>query len=390
MLEALPNDGFELFRADASGAVMVKNINTEEFGSSQPKAIDFHGMVYKGYLYFNAYEPSHGDALWKTDGTTQGTTMVKDIYPGSDDNKGYIGVMKVFNDFLYFTADDGTPGLDLWRSDGTESGTIKVKDFAGGIVGNFHQLEEKLYFIGNDGIHGNELWETDGTEEGTTLVQDFYPGPSLGVYEIMVFEDKIYLGASDGTLGYELYAYAPYDCIGPEITGQPSGGTFGEGENIILTVNATGDGLTYQWQKYYEDIPGAINSTLSILNINPSDAGEYTCRVKNSCTTVTSAEASVVVGVPTGLQIFPHDESNVFAISPNPANQWIKIEKKDPGTYPETVISVFNMKGVLLIQDKLNRSHLLMDVAGLPPGLYIVLFQTSGLTTKSLKLTIQR
>jgi ELWxxDGT repeat protein len=36
-----------------------------------------------GYLYFQASDGSNGDELWKSDGTSSGTTVVKDIYPGS-------------------------------------------------------------------------------------------------------------------------------------------------------------------------------------------------------------------------------------------------------------------------------------------------------------------
>ena len=37
-----------------------------------------------GTLYFDANDGTHGDELWKTDGTAAGTVMVKDIDPGSD------------------------------------------------------------------------------------------------------------------------------------------------------------------------------------------------------------------------------------------------------------------------------------------------------------------
>ena len=56
---------------------LVKDINT--FGSSYPA--DF--CVCNGLLFFSATDSSHGDELWKTDGTTAGTVMVKDINPGS-------------------------------------------------------------------------------------------------------------------------------------------------------------------------------------------------------------------------------------------------------------------------------------------------------------------
>ena len=36
-----------------------------------------------GITYFRATDPVYGSELWKTDGTSAGTVLVKDMYPGS-------------------------------------------------------------------------------------------------------------------------------------------------------------------------------------------------------------------------------------------------------------------------------------------------------------------
>lgn len=389
MAEGNPaTDGFELFKADQGGASMVRNINPVEFGGSQPNAVDFHGMVYKGELYFNAYERTHADALWKTDGTEAGTIMVKDIYPGSNEEKGYIGVMKVYKDYLYFTADDGTPGIDLWRTDGTESGTVKVKDFGGGVSGNFHELDGKLYFIGNDGSYGNELWVTDGTEEGTNMVEDFNPGASLGVGGIIVFEGRIFL-SGNGPSGYELYAYTPIDCEAPQIITHPSGDTINEGETIILSVVATGDALAYQWQKDNIDIPGANAPSFTINDATADDNGAYTCHISNTCTTVTSMKASVVVENII-LAAEEADKNNAFAIFPNPANEWLRITMNIPKGNKETFISVFNMQGLRVMEGIVDINQDILNVGYLPPGFYQIIIRSSPSIAGSSRFSILR
>ena len=88
-----------------------------------------------GTLYFSAYDDDHGSELWKSDGTESGTTLVRDIYPGTSEyygssypNSSYPMYKEELNGMLYFVAYDEEHGRELWRSDGTESGTVLVMD----------------------------------------------------------------------------------------------------------------------------------------------------------------------------------------------------------------------------------------------------------------------
>jgi len=51
--------------------------------------------------------------------------LVKDINPGGDSYPQYLTNV---NGTLFFTADDGIHGWELWKSDGTTAGTLMVKD----------------------------------------------------------------------------------------------------------------------------------------------------------------------------------------------------------------------------------------------------------------------
>ena len=91
-----------------------------------------------------------------------------------------------YNGIILFVGNDGVHGNELWRTDGTTSGTWMVKDIRSGIASSGLTLDIStksavfqngfLFFSANDGIHGNELWRTDGTSSGTVLANDIQPG----------------------------------------------------------------------------------------------------------------------------------------------------------------------------------------------------------------------
>lgn len=171
--------GTELWKTDGTenGTVLVKNINPNLRENSDPAGF----TVFKGALYFRANDGTSGMELWKTDGTADGTVRVKDINVGGDSNPTSL---IVFNDTLYFQADDGVNGIELWKSDGTETGTTLVRDINNGGSSNpseFSVINGVFYFEADDGVNGRELWKTDGTSDGTVLLEDTCPGQCSGL-----------------------------------------------------------------------------------------------------------------------------------------------------------------------------------------------------------------
>jgi RNA polymerase sigma factor (sigma-70 family) len=200
--------GQELWKSDgtAEGTVLVKDIAAGPRNSNPCLLTDVNGT-----LFFTADDGVHGRELWKSDGTAAGTKMVKDIRPGRAGGfpEEWMGNLTNVNGTLFFMADDGVHGLELWKSDGTEEGTVLVKDIhpgphssvewrrpgdtappglgkvaAPGSTVTRHGLGSEtlavvngtLFFVADDGKHGYELWRSDGTPGGTFLVKDIAPG----------------------------------------------------------------------------------------------------------------------------------------------------------------------------------------------------------------------
>ena len=213
--------GDELWISDGTSAntALLRDIKTAPTRDSLDESASYIAAAINGTTFFTADDGIHGSELWKTDGTTAGTVMVKDILPGRQGS--FPSAAVAVGGTLYFVADDGVHGSELWKSDGTAAGTVLVKDIAapgaavGSVLGSFPDwltaLGSTLVFAADDGVNGRELWASDGTAAGTRMIADINVQPGgQGTFgsrpsRLTRFGSSILFAADDGVHGDELW-----------------------------------------------------------------------------------------------------------------------------------------------------------------------------------------
>jgi O-glycosyl hydrolase len=99
---------------------------------------------------------------------------------------------------------------------------------------------------------------------------------------------------------------------GATITAQPRSQTVAVGSNALFAVTAGGTApLGYQWQFNNTAIPSATNTSLTLANVQSTQAGNYTVIVTNSTAAATSAVAVLTVLVPPAIGTQPASQSVV-------------------------------------------------------------------------------
>jgi ELWxxDGT repeat protein len=203
------SEGTELWVTDGTdaGTALVKDINPGPTGS-YPGVSGVRGMISlgDGRALFGAEDSLHGRELWISDGTEAGTTLLADLapgtisyYPGSSESPASgnpANFTALAPGRILFTASDPEHGNELWITDATAEGTHLVADlwpgnaipYSGANPAANSSSPGQILPLGNgralvsadDGVHGREFWVTDGTAEGTSLLADIWPGGGSG------------------------------------------------------------------------------------------------------------------------------------------------------------------------------------------------------------------
>lgn len=207
--------GAEMWVSDGTvaGTSIVKDIGPGSGGISIIDGNDDYQVDGRDVIFLSLSDGTHGYEPWITDGTSAGTFLLKDINPNGDSNPNSFGAV---SGSFYFSADNGSIGEELWVTDGTEAGTRLVADInqttpdASSSPGGFFQVGGKTLFFADDGIHGLELWTTDGTEQGTQLFLDLNAGVEDGSDGVavsdLIFNGRALFIGNDGQTGLELWA----------------------------------------------------------------------------------------------------------------------------------------------------------------------------------------
>lgn len=186
---------------------LVKDINTStnsyphsyfNFISQSP----FTFPVLNGISYFVADDGVHGAELFRSDGSKDGTYIVKDLFAGPASSNP-VNITIAGSNIFFITNDsaknDGSK--NLWVSDGTASGTRLVKKFS--YLYQSMALGNSLYFINNS----TQLWKSDGTEQGTVMLFDFSKPPFNGdaIGSIYIVNGRIFFTGSSHNFNNNQY-----------------------------------------------------------------------------------------------------------------------------------------------------------------------------------------
>jgi len=170
-----PSFGRELWATDgtSNNTVLVKDICSGSCSSNPTNLTNVNGTL------FFSVDGVFGPDLWKSDGTPAGTVLVKVLCPTAPTDLGRCDAFNFtnVNGTLFFTLDPNVNccNFQLWKSDGTDQGTVLVKDMTPSDLTN---LNGTLFFSASIGVEFG-LWKSDGTANGTVLVKAVCGPPGL-------------------------------------------------------------------------------------------------------------------------------------------------------------------------------------------------------------------
>jgi ELWxxDGT repeat protein len=199
--------GTSVWRSDGTpaGTVPVGDFHPVS-GQYSPNQLTAAG----GRLFFAAKEPDGSDVkLWTTDGMHLEALRALDAFQSNQ--------LTSAAGRLFFVANDLEHGRELWTSDGTVDGTQLVRDINPGPGSSspsaLSAAAGRLLLRACD-AHGCRLWESNGTEAGTRPLADL--DGLVPSTRVVTAGSLAFFAATDSAYGAELRAasLSAVACIG--------------------------------------------------------------------------------------------------------------------------------------------------------------------------------
>jgi ELWxxDGT repeat protein len=244
--------GHQLWKSDGTenGTMMIKQIPGNV-------SLQFLANI-NNSLLFMAYSQSGKGRIWKTDGTEAGTVLVKDLAPQASGASIYDTL--TINNTLFFLADISS-GVGLWRSDGTEAGTKLIKNIH---AGKLFKINNTIFFIvRDDKDNGLELWKSDGTEAGTIRVKDVWSSEQPGINNFTEVDGTLFFsGYSDGVVWLFKSDTTSSERVKVKRLGIPERAYFTDFNGTLFFIGNDGSGLGI-WKT-----DGSETGTVRVLDNN--------------------------------------------------------------------------------------------------------------------------
>ncbi len=151
------------------------NETTDGTDDNESDVTSAHGKV-----FFEWDDGEHGLEPWVSDGTDEGTKMLKDIMPDGDHSSPYFPSI-IIDDHTFFVA-DADDVRTIWETDGTTEGTV-LAGASGDLQGmDIVQIGTSIYYITTEDNGSTTLRKTAGDgDHQDALVENFGDYSDTGI-----------------------------------------------------------------------------------------------------------------------------------------------------------------------------------------------------------------
>ena len=236
------DDGSRLWKSDGTPG------GTAVVGHFAKQSISFATVVGGRLLFFAADLSSLREGLYSTDGTPAGTQVVAPVSVVSPQKR--LGDVIAVEDELFFRNSDPQSGVELWKSDGTADGTKLIRDIdISGVGFEFGQtvaVGSTAYFLSPlDQQSHAAFWRSDGTDAGTVPVKSFTftnGAAASGLSDLIAVGSRLYFVAYDAGKQQSVLFASDGTATGTVALAQPAGAA----NQMLSNLTAAGDSLFFE------------------------------------------------------------------------------------------------------------------------------------------------